>query len=129
MTDSHNSESDDAGSLDVVAGKAPEYLMDLAVNAEDILRNSLGLSEEMAHRGAIEIRDRMRTEWGGQLLYFGKGVAIDIAERDLSLWADFNGRNHLELSKKYDLALQTVYGRLRIIKESLGHLNQPDLFG
>lgn len=111
-----------------IKSKGPEFLVDLTVNAEHVLRECLGLDEEQAELAAKEIRDRMRREWGGQLVYFGKGKSIDIAERDLAMWNDFTGRNHQHLADKYDMALPVVYRRIRIIRDMLRKESEPDLF-
>ncbi len=37
---------------------------------------------------AIAIANHMRTYWGGQLIYFPKGQAIDIEQRDKAMWQD-----------------------------------------
>ncbi len=112
----------------LLKSRGPELLMDLTIHTEDVLRSSAGLQEEDAQRVARQLIDRMRHHWGGQLVYFPKGNALDVSDRDMRLWEDFTGDNHQFLAEKYDLALQVVYKRIRIIREQLRKENEPDLF-
>ena len=42
-------------------------------------------------------------EVGGTAIYFAKGLAMHISTRDRELYAKFNGHNHRELSKAYNI--------------------------
>ena len=70
----------------------------------------------------------MRHHWGGQIIYFPKGLSLDALSRDMQLYAEFNGTNHADLARKYDLSLQQVYARLRHFRESRFKEQQGDMF-
>lgn len=42
-------------------------------------------------------------EVGGEAIYFAKGLAMQVSSRDRELYAKFNGHNHRELAKAYDI--------------------------
>lgn len=42
-------------------------------------------------------------EVGGTAIYFAKGLAMHISTRDRELYAKFNGHNHRELAKAYNI--------------------------
>ncbi len=99
-----------------------ELLRDLGDRIAHILH-------ERAADIAVAVTNHMRTIWGGQLLYFPKGQALDIEQRDKEMWHDFNDTNHQALAEKYHLAVPVVYKRLRLVRDAIHTANQPDLFG
>lgn len=109
--------------------KGPELLADLGDHTEAILAEKAGLPAERAKEVARALIDRMRYNWGGQLIYFPKGESLDIMERDLEIWAKFNGSNQDALAREYNTSVQTIYKRLRIIREAMIAQNQLDMFG
>jgi len=106
-----------------------ELLSDLGDHTIAVLQATTELPVEQVKSAARKIVDEMRANWGGQLIYFPKGKDLDIDERDRSMWEDFNGSNHAELARKYNLTLQGVYQRLRSIRQVIRAEEQPDLFG
>ena len=52
-----------------------------------------------------------------------------LSERDMQIWSEFNGRNHNDLVKRYDLTLQQIYRILKDIGELERAKTQGDLFG
>ena len=108
--------------------KGPELLADLSAFAIKILQEKAGMDDDQAANLARDLVDAMRHYWGGQLVYFPKGLKLEIVDRDIHMYAEFNGYNHAVLAKKYDLSMQAVYNRLRIVRESKISENQADLF-
>lgn len=47
-------------------------------------------------------------EVGGEAIYFAKGLAMHVSSRDRELFARFNGRNHRDLAKRYDITEMRV---------------------
>lgn len=47
-------------------------------------------------------------EVGGEAIYFAKGLAMHVSSRDRELYAKFNGHNHRELAKLYDITVARV---------------------
>lgn len=62
------------------------------------------------------------------MIYFPKNLLGRVSERDMQIYKEFNGKNHVELARKYDLTVQHIY---RIVKEvgmAERAKNQGDLF-
>ncbi|MEE9356935.1 Mor transcription activator family protein [Candidatus Vondammii sp. HM_W22] len=108
--------------------RGPELLADLYAHTAELLQSFAGLPEVQANQVATALVDKMRHNWGGQLVYFPKGKEIDIDERDRNIWSDFNGHNQTELAEKYNMTIQGVYQRLRKIRALVSAEQQPDLF-
>jgi Mor family transcriptional regulator len=105
----------------------PELLADLAARAETLLRAE-GMPEEQAKAVAFKLSEAVRQHWGGQLIYVPIGTDFEITQRDLAMWQRFDGRNHEDLAREFEMSLQHVY---RVVKK-MGRLarerDQGDLF-
>lgn len=108
--------------------KAPELLRELMAKTAAVLREKGGLAENVSNELAAAVVDMVRADLGGQLIYFPKGTMMDVQARDLDMWQDFNGHNHEELARKYDLAVPVVYDRLKKIKRHIMARHQTELF-
>ncbi len=108
--------------------KGKELLGDIAAKMASVLRAKGGMTAERAHEIAADVVDMLRKDLGGQLFYLPKGTALDIESRDIAMWRDFNGRNHEELSRKYNLAIPKVYQRLKAVRAAMIAREQSDLF-
>lgn len=106
---------------------APQLIADLADKVAAAVARR-GIDPEAAAQIGIEVADQMRADWGGQAIYFAKGVAIDISRRDLEMWEKFNGRNHAELAREFDLSVIHVYRRIKSIGEAARAQRQGSLF-
>lgn len=93
--------------------KGPELLLDLASHVAVKVKELCGVAPEKADAVGLAVADLMSCHWGGQLLYFPKGMARKLSARDLEIYARFNGSNHADLAREFDVSLQHVY---RIIK-------------
>ena len=62
----------------------------------------------------IKVARFITDNWGGQLIYIPKNQGGQLTQRDLQIWAEFNGNNHADMAKKYNLTVQQIY---RILKE------------
>lgn len=109
--------------------KAPELLRELLAKTAAVLREKGGLAEDIANELAGAVVDMVRTDLGGQLVYFPKGTMMDVHARDIEMWNEFNGHNHEDLARKYELAVPVVYDRLKKIKRLMMARHQADLFG
>ncbi|MCU7877262.1 MAG: DNA-binding protein [Candidatus Thiodiazotropha sp. (ex Lucinoma borealis)] len=108
--------------------KGPELLSDLGDHIAAILREMTSLDDDKIDVIAREMVDRQRHNWGGQLIYFPKGDSLEVAARDLQMYADFDGTNHSDLARKYGISAVQVYQRLRLVREAEFAENQQDLF-
>lgn len=107
--------------------KAPQLIADLADKIAAAVAKR-GLDPEAAAQVGVEVADQMRADWGGQAIYFAKGLAIDISRRDLEIWERFNGTNHDELARAYNLSVIHVYRRIKTIGDAMRAKRQGGLF-
>lgn len=110
-----------------MSDRAPELLAALAdtVAAELV---AAGIDNERAADIGIKVMDRMRDTWGGEPIYFPKGCAIDISRRDLAIWEKFDGQNHVELAREYDLSVIHIYRVVKAVGTFMRAQRQSDLF-
>lgn len=88
--------------------RAPEFLADLHDHTKDILVRS-GIAADRAEEIAGEVCSNMLLTWGGQQIYFPRGIHVRISKRDMELYDNFNGTNHNDLAAKYNVSVQWVY--------------------
>jgi Mor family transcriptional regulator len=108
--------------------KAAELLLDLAAQCALVLRDITGIDAEKAELVGQEIAVSMAKHWGGQNLYFPKGLSFQVSQRYLEIYNEFNGRNHAELAMKYDLTVQWVYRIIKLFRQMERDLAQRSLF-
>lgn len=106
---------------------APQLIADLADKVAAAVA-ARGLDAETAAQIGIEVADLMREDWGGQPIYFAKGLAIDISRRDIDLWEKFDGRNHAELAREFGLSVVYVYRRIKSVGAAMRARRQLDMF-
>lgn len=83
-------------------------LDDIRAHIEQALAQS-AIDELIADDVAVKVFNSMAKHWGGQLIYFPKGIALKVSNRNKQIWGDFRGNNYVELAKKYDLTVQRIY--------------------
>lgn len=106
---------------------APQLIADLADKVAAALAKR-DIEPERAAEIGIEVADEMRADWGGQALYFPKGCAMDISRRDRELFERFNGTNHDELAREYNLSVIHVYRVVKAVRSAEIKRRQGDLF-
>lgn len=89
--------------------RVPEIINDLAFHASQVLIESINLDSVAAENVGQAIANRMMRNWGGQSIYFPKGISGKVSERDYQIYSECDGRNYAELAKKYNLTLQWIY--------------------
>ena len=109
-------------------GKSPELLTDLAAQCAVVLRETHGVAAAAADQAGLEIACRMAAHWGGQLVYFPKGLSYRLSERDRQIVAEFNGTNHADLAIKYNISIQWVYKIIKMACEEGVRKRQGRLF-
>lgn len=70
------------------------------------IREATGLHERFASELSDEILSRLMTRWGGDRLHV---PACDRAARDEAIRADFDGRNHDAVCRRYGISQATLY--------------------
>lgn len=85
----------------------PEILADLA----DLFHRRLTdrLDPPAAADLALDLAEAIRLKWGGGLIYIPKGDAYERRGRDATIWREFDGRNHADLARRFNLTLSCVY--------------------
>lgn len=95
--------------------KGPELLLDLASHVAAQVKALCGVSQETADAVGLAVADFMSGHWGGQLLYFPKGMARKLSARDMEIYTRFNGSNHADLARENDVSLQHIYRIIKIV--------------
>lgn len=104
----------------------PELLSDTALHLRDLLVQ-LGISEEQAEFAAREAVEVIRVNWGGQVLYFAKGVTYQATQRDVEIWRKFKSDNAPELAKEYRLSTRMILYIVKRMRELERSRRQLDL--
>lgn len=73
-----------------------------------------GIDPDLAAASAWRAIDAARREFGGELIYFPKGRAVGLTDRDARIWAEFRGNNHAELLARYGISLRTLQRIIRL---------------
>ncbi|MCG9761472.1 transcriptional regulator [Pseudoalteromonas sp. Isolate6] len=91
-----------------------------------------GVSETVDEQSALDIGrkvvDSIRHTFGGEVVYVCKGRSIDAIMMSNQIWAEFNGTNHVELSKKFGCSVQWIYTVVRTMIQVKRDEVQGDLF-
>lgn len=93
--------------------RAPELLGEIAAAASGVLREVAGMEASQADYLGYHIMRAIAEACGGAQVYIPKADAIERCERDEAIWRDFNGNNHRELARRYNVTEVHIY---RIIK-------------
>ncbi len=88
---------------------APDFHKEFLLQAISVLQRTVGVDPETADSVARELLNELVSAFAGQLVYIAKGKSVEIAARDLQIWRDYNGHNHVELAHKYKLTTQYIY--------------------
>lgn len=94
--------------------RVPELVGDLRDQVTAAILEALPIDKTAARDIGAKVAAYITANWGGQLIYIPKNLYGQISARDVALYAKFNGRNHADLAKEYNLTVQQVY---RIIKD------------
>lgn len=73
-----------------------------------------GLGDARVAQLALLLTEGLRAEIGGSQPYLSKGVGFELSQRDRQILAEFNGRNHDELARKWDLTPRQIYAILAV---------------
>lgn len=99
--------------IEVFEEKAPEILADLAKHIETELIEKVAANDDCWHEKAkqisVEIAHKIAHAWGGEVIYIPRNLVLILSERDRQIWREFNGSNHRELARKYDVSMAWIY--------------------
>lgn len=57
-------------------------------------------------------------KWGGSSAYIPKGKALDVIDKHLAIYAEFDGKNYRELGIKYDLTEMAVRNAIKKVQKA-----------
>lgn len=105
----------------------PELLRDLADQVA-VKIAELGVDNEKCADIGFAVAEHIREHWGGQPIYLPKGVQYDFSRRDLEVFEQFNGHNHAELAREYNLTVMRIYQIIKAVRAELVKKRQGALF-
>ncbi|EGK12359.1 Mor transcription activator family protein [Kingella kingae] len=109
--------------------RVPELVADLEAQAVAcLMENVPTLDGQTATIISKKLSQHLSCNWGGQLIYFPKNQGGKLDERDKQIYAEFNGKNHQELARKYNLAVQQIYKIVKAVEQAEALKRQQGLF-
>ncbi|UOP08050.1 Mor transcription activator family protein [Alysiella crassa] len=108
--------------------RIPELVADLEAQTAAFLLSELNLDNQQAQIISKKLSRHITSNWGGQLIYIPKNQGGKLDERDQQIYAEFNGKNHFDLAKKYDLAVQQIYKIVKTVGQYEMAQRQRGLF-
>ena len=109
--------------------RIPELVADLEDQATACL---LATVPQLSRADAVQISKQLSRHltdnWRGQIIYFPKNIGGELDERDKQIWAEFDGKNHQQLAKKYNLATQQIYQIVKRARAADAQARQRSIF-
>lgn len=109
--------------------RVPELVADMEDQTAACLTRELKIERRRAAEIAKKVVRHITDNWGGQLIYIPKNLLGHVSERDMKIYQEFNGKNHGQLSKKYNLTEQHIYRIVKDVGIRETAKRQTDLFG
>lgn len=103
-----------------------ELLEDVHAHAKRVVAE-YGIKEDVADQVGAAIAENLAINWGGQIVCIPKDHHYKIAARDKVIYDEFNGRNHSELARKYEMTVRGIYKVISRVRAK-GDPNQTSLF-
>ena len=108
--------------------RIPELLADLESQACACLLSIAPVDKTTAQQISRQLANHLVANWRGQTIYFPRNYGGILDERDQRIYADFNGKNHQQLAKKYDIAVQQIYQIVKRVRQDEMAKRQIGLF-
>ena len=110
--------------------KALELITDFIDKATRLLAEKAGLDAAASKEIATDLADSLRADWGGQLIYFPKGISIDVSKQHLEMYNEWDGTpDHLaQLAQQYNISVQWAYKVVKSVRASEVARRQHNLF-
>lgn len=105
-----------------MAADYPQFLIDMREFIAQKLKERVALHHDEIEEISREVVELVRENHGGEPVYIPKAAAWECKKKHDEIWEAFNGKNHRELAKQFDLGLSQIY---RITSE-YQHKNQLD---
>jgi Mor family transcriptional regulator len=100
-----------------------ELLMHIISSVSRALEGN-GMAKDKATEAAITISDELCKEFGGEQIYMPKNKDHNTMLMQHALFKEFDGTNHAELGRKYNISVPHVYRVLKKLQDE----RQPQLF-
>lgn len=107
--------------------RSASLLMDMIIHMENELIKQ-GIAKDKASSIAKEICDQLRQTFGGEQFYFPKGRELDAVLKHHAIYQKFNGTNHVELAKQFDMTVPAIYRIVKSVHKEETDKRQPQLF-
>lgn len=89
--------------------------------------SDFGIATDIADQVGTALADQLADNWGGQIVTFPKDHKYKLAMRDIEIYNEFNGRNHGELARRYQMTVRGIYKVIKRVKQR-GIPGQQSLF-
>lgn len=89
--------------------QADRFFGDIRAFGADIITKTLNVDKQVAEQIAGEIAYQLSQHWGGSMFYVTKNSPWLIHERDRQILQAFDGKNHHDLSHRFNLSLPYIY--------------------
>lgn len=112
------------------AERVPALMLELADVAQRVIQNRFRTPADQARDAGLQIVREVCAEFGGELLYIPKGSALDIDDRDRSMFQRYvgAGRNIHVVAREFNVCVQQAYRRVKLVEAAEYHRRQPDIF-
>ena len=107
--------------------RSASLLMDMIIHIEKQLIEH-GTTKGKAELMARDIVDQLRLTFGGEQFYFPKGKDLDAVLAHHKIYTKFNGHNHTELAKEFDMSVPHIYRVVKKVGKQEQDKTQPQLF-
>jgi len=94
-----------------------QVLRAIADSVRDTLTRQ-GLPAELAERSGLDAAEGVRETFGGEQVYISTGYALAISQRDREIYRLFNGNNHRQLSKKFQVTERAIYHIIARVRQA-----------
>lgn len=103
-------------------------LVDLDAKATALAKQLFDVSDDVAEAFGAELAQMMAAEWGGQSIYFATGLFYKVAKLHQEVWDAFNGTNHNDLAKQFQVSRVWIYKIVQRMRAADQAKRQPDMF-
>lgn len=106
--------------------RSASFLLSTMLHIETELLNS-GIDKKESEKISQSTVNHLRKDYGGEHIYFPKGKELDAILKHATIYKEFTGDNHLELSKKFDVSITHIYRILKTLHKEEIDKRQPQL--
>ena len=103
------------------------FLDDLSTQVAEVLKE-LNIDQAKCEIAAAEVVSMVAAKYGGEQLSIPKDYTHKSQERALAIYEAFNGRNHAEVARMFDISVRSVYRICKRIQAQIIAQNQHDMF-